>query len=288
MPWTRSFLLLAALSPALPQPLPPRDGATPPAATATVRGRVTAAATGTPLHRVRVTLNAALANAPYGVTDTRGEFELTNVPAGSYTLTATRAGYLTLQYGQRRPREAGRTIEVKAGEVLDNIEMPMFRAGVLAGRISDELGEPAPGARVEAIELRYMRGRRVPVAARIVSANDAGDFRIGGLEPGSYQIRATSTELWESDDGKQTLTYAPTMFPGLSADQAQSIGVAVGQEVSGLDFRLIVGRAARITGIVEDVNGAALPSQVVNLDVITRGAGGALISAGFAGATKTD
>ena len=75
--------------------------------TATVRGRITSA-TGQPLHRVRITLNGSVANPPTTVTDTRGLFELLNVPPGSYSLTAARAGYLTLQYGQRRPREAGR------------------------------------------------------------------------------------------------------------------------------------------------------------------------------------
>ena len=100
--------LLVALTVALSaQQAPPREAAPKPgAAGSVVRGRVTSAATGQPLHRVRVTLNAPNPNAPSGVTDTKGIFEILNVPAGSYAVTATRAGYLTIQYGQRRPREA--------------------------------------------------------------------------------------------------------------------------------------------------------------------------------------
>jgi hypothetical protein len=96
-----------------------------------------------------VTLNGAVANPPTAVTDTRGEFELTDVPAGSYALTATRAGYLTIQYGQRRPREAGRTLEVAAGQTVERIDMALPRGAVLAGRIVDETGDAAPGVRVE-------------------------------------------------------------------------------------------------------------------------------------------
>src|SRR5687768_16780436 len=107
----QTALLLATLTVLAAQAQPPRDNlATRTAATATVRGRITAAATGEPLHRVRVTLNTSDPNPPSGVTDTRGDFEIAGVPAGSYSLTAARAGYLTIQYGQRRPREAGRTI----------------------------------------------------------------------------------------------------------------------------------------------------------------------------------
>jgi carboxypeptidase family protein len=285
--WTLA-LFVTFLSSAQQTP-PPRDAPTASPGIATVRGRVISAATAQPLHRVRVTLNGDFPNPPTGVTDTRGEFELTNVPSGTYTLTASRAGYLTLQYGQRRPLEVGRTIEVRSGQVVEKIEMLMFRGGVLAGRITDELGDAAPGVRVEAIELRYVRGRRVPVPARIVSTNDAGEYRLNGLEPGSYQVRATSAEMWEGDDGKQTFVYAPTLFPSVSStDQAQSISLSVGQEVSGLDFGMIAGRAARITGVVEDTNSSPLAAQVVNLDTIMRTTGGALQGAGFGGSTKTD
>ena len=285
---TAWLVLLAGFTFLTQQAAPPRDTKAR-TTNGTVRGRVISAASGQPLHRVRVTLNGAVQNAPTGVTDTRGQFEVTDVPPGSYTLTAARAGYLTLQYGQRRPREAGRTIEVRSGEAIDKLEISMFRGAVLAGRITDELGEAAPGIRVEAVEMRYVRGHRVPVPARIATTNDAGEYRLSGLEPGSYLIRSTSPDMWEGEDGKQTFVYAATLFPGVSgADQAQAVNVTVGQEASGLDFGMLAGRAARITGVVEDANGAPLQAQVVYLDVITRTIGGALLSAGSGGTTKTD
>jgi protocatechuate 3,4-dioxygenase beta subunit len=282
-----ALLTAAAVTSARQQP---RDGATTTqAATATIRGRVTAAATDRPLHRVRITLNGALANPPTTVTDTRGIYELTSVPAGTYSITATRAGYLTLQYGQRRPREAGRTLDVKAGETIEGIDLALPKGSVIAGRITDELGEPAPGARVEATEFRYIRGQRVLVAARIATANDTGEYRLGGLEPGTYQVRATAAEVWESDDGQQTLTYAMTYYPGVTAaEQPQAVNVPLGQEVSGIDIRLVAGRAARVTGVVEGAGGEPIANQVVNLDNIGRSVGGALWFAAGAGSTRTD
>lgn len=223
----------------------PRDAASgTPAPAATIRGRVTAAATDRPLHRVRITLDGPLANPPTTATDMRGTYELTNLPAGSYTITAVRSGYLTLQYGQRRPREAGRTLEVRAGDTIEGIDLALPKGGVIAGRITDELGEPAPGVRVEATEPRYIRGQRVAVAARIATANDAGEYRLSGLEPGSYQVRASAREVWEADDGKETLTYAVTY------------------ERSGLQI-VVTQKIGRVNGTVMDARGTSTPAATV-------------------------
>jgi Carboxypeptidase regulatory-like domain len=285
-----ALILALGLQGAPAQP-PVRDDARPGAlGAAVIRGRVTSAATRQPLHRVRVTLNTSEPNPPSSVTDTSGRFELTKVPAGTYTLSASRNGYLTIQYGQRRPREPGRTFEIKSGDVLDGVELALYRGGVLSGRVLDEDGNPAPGVRVEAIEVRYIRGRRVPVPARVLFAtNDAGEYRLSGLDPGNYQIRASTTDVWESDDGKATYVHAVTWYPGVTgSDRPDTVPVAVGQEVAGLDLRLIPGRAARITGVLLDASGQPWAGQQVNLDLITRTVGGAILSAGFGGTAKTD
>ena len=267
----------------------PRDAPPQPVPGATIRGHVTAAATGVPLHRVRLTLNGALANPLTAVTDTKGAFELTDVPPGAYSLTVARAGFLTIQYGQRRPREAGRTLPIRSGDLLEGIDVALYRGAVLAGRVTDELGDPSPGATVEAVEFRYIQGRRVPVPARLTTTNDAGEYRLSGLEPGTYQVRASTTDVWEGEDGKATFVHAVTYFPGVTgAEQPQSINVSVGQEIPGLEVRLIAGRAARITGVLTDANGNPLAAQVVNADRIMRTTGGALLGAGFGGTTRTD
>ena len=282
-------LVLALTMAAAQQPAARDTAVRPDAAAAVIRGRVTVAATGQPLHRVRVTLNTQNPNPPSAVTDTRGLFEITGVPPGSYSLSAARAGYLSVQYGQRRPREPGRTIQVKSGDVIGGIDLALVKGGVLSGRVTDETGDPFPGARVEAVDLRYVRGQRVPLAARITFTNDAGEYRLSGLESGSYQVRASSTDVWESDDGKNTYVHAITYFPGVTGgDRPESIALTAGQEVASLEIRLIAGAAARVTGVVQDAAGAPLAGQQVNLDRITRGAGGVLQSAGFGGVAKTD
>ena len=285
------LLILALVLQGAPAQAQARDAPRPGArGTAVIRGGVIAAATRQPLHRVRVTLNTGDPNPPSAVTDTRGQFELSDVPAGTYALSAARGGYLTIQYGQRRPREPGRTLEIKAGDVLEGIDLAMYRGGVLSGRVLDESGDPAPGVRVEAMEIRHVRGRRVSVPVRIVHAtNDAGEYRLSGLDPGNYRIRAFTTDVWDSDDGKATYVHAVTWYPGVTTgDRPESVAVAVGQEVSGLDLKLIPGRASRIAGVLLDASGQPMAGQQVNLSVIGRTIGGAIQSSGPGPTAKTD
>src|SRR5204862_401533 len=142
------------------------------------------------------------------------------------------------------------------GDAIGCIDLALVKGGVLSGRITDETGDPFPGARVEAIDLRYVRGQRVPLAARVTFTNDAGEYRLSGLESGSYQVRASSTDVWESDDGKNTYVHAMTYFPGVTGgDRPESVALTAGQEVARLEIRLIAGAAARITGVVQDAGG---------------------------------
>lgn len=284
------WLIILSLLALPQQQLPPRDTPNRPSVTGIVRGRVVAAATGAPLHRVRVALNGPVPNAPSAVTDARGEFEIVDVPPGTYTLTATRAGYLTIRYGQQRPRELGRPLEMRQGTVLENIDLAMPQGSVLAGRVTDETGDPAPGVRVEALEYRYLRGHRVLVPAKIATTNDIGEYRLSGLEPGSYRLRASSTDVWESDDGKSTYVFAMTYFPGVTgAGQPDAISLGVGQEVAGLDLQLVPGRAATVTGSVEDASGAPMPHQMVYLSNIIRTIDARVLATGQAAApTRTN
>lgn len=270
------------------QATPPRDRPEG-RATAVIRGRVTAAGTGQPLHRVHVRLNGPVADPPSAVTDTRGVFEITGVPAGSFSITVTRAGYLARQYGQRRPRQQGRSLVVEEGETIENVDVALPRGGVLAGRITDELGEASPGTRVEAVEFRYLGGRRIQVPAQIVTTNDEGDFRLSGLEPGTYQVRASARDVWQEDEGENTYTYAVSYYPGVTAaDRPPAVDLAEGQQVTGLDFPLVVGRTARVRGVVYDALGAPLAGEQVHLSVIARTTGGALMSSGPGPTTRTD
>ena len=265
--------------PAGPPQAPPRAAApvAPAAGTATIRGRVTSS-DGNPLRRARVSLafnTPGAARPPDGVsTNAQGQYEIKNLPAGSYRVSAGRAGYLTIQHGQRRPLEQGRSIEVRDGQVVERIDIALPKAAVLAGVIADELGEPYPGVRVEALQHRYMNGRLVPFPSGTTTTDDLGRFRIPGLLPGSYYVMASSKESVRAGKDKQEIfSYGFSYYPGVTGDRAQAINLAIGQTRTDLDFRLSLNRVARVSGRVESPEGAPLEGRTVSLTFEYRGIG---------------
>jgi hypothetical protein len=125
-------------------------------------------------------------------TNSNGVFEFTELPAARYTLTASKTGYLTLQYGQRRPLEPGKPIDLAAGQTLNSLDFTLPRGSVITGRVVDEFGEPVPDASVQAMRFQYMGGQRQLVpAGRMAQTDDIGQFRVFGLAPGDYYVAAT-------------------------------------------------------------------------------------------------
>jgi protocatechuate 3,4-dioxygenase beta subunit len=255
--------------------LPPRDRREPEAkGAAEIRGRIVAAETANPLRRVQVRLMASELRAPrLATTDAEGRYVFRDLPAGRYTINASKPGYVSLQYGQRRPFEQGRPIELVDKQVVDKVDFSLPRGGVLTGRIVDEFGDPVSDVAVSAMQLRYMAGRRRPVnAGRQSVTDDLGQFRIWGLPPGEYIVSATLRSFNIVDAQMQTgatneaTGYAPTYYPGTgNVAEAQRVALTLGAEASVAEFALLPVRTAKITGTVVDAEGKPVREGFVSL-----------------------
>jgi Carboxypeptidase regulatory-like domain len=145
--------------------LPPRDGRqAAPAATGTaaIRGRVFASESGRPLRRARIQVNSPQLGGEGRTTSTNaeGRYEIKDLPAGRYTITVTRSGYLRLSYGQRRAFEQGKPFDLVDGQRADDVDFSLPRMSLITGRILDEANEPISGVRVWAMRPVYFEGRR--------------------------------------------------------------------------------------------------------------------------------
>ena len=255
--------------------MPPRDGAPQPATgTARIRGRVVSADTGTPLRRAQVRISAGDVRVNRTAsTDAEGMYEFAELPAGRYNIFVTRSGFVSLQFGQRRPFETGRPLDVGNAQIVEKIDFALPRGGVIAGRITDEVGEPLAGVRMQAMRYQYLpSGQRqlVPVGGlgMGITTNDLGEFRLYSLMPGTYIVSAAP-----SDIGMMTmpggLASAPTdghgvtYYPGtINVDEAQGITVGIA-EVASAAFPLVPQRMTRISGIVRDSQGKPLASNLM-------------------------
>jgi hypothetical protein len=234
-----------------------------------IRGRITSLDTGKPLRRAQVRLTAEGTLTPQTAsTSTDGRYEFRDLPPGRYTLRVQRSGYLELNYGQRRPGELGRPLEIAEKEVADKVDFALPRMSVISGRVFDDLGEPIAGVTVWVLQTRYTQGRRQLVATGANATTDiTGRYRLLSLTPGDYAVMGTTRETWPLDsDPKQVFGYAPTYFPGTStAGQAQRVKLGVAQEASVIDFSLVAGRTSKVRGNATSASGLPLGGGTVTM-----------------------
>jgi protocatechuate 3,4-dioxygenase beta subunit len=277
--------------------------------TGRVKGRLVAAETGAPIRRAQVRISGPETLPKSATTDNEGVYEFRDLPAGRFTLTATKSGYVTVGYGQSRPFESAKPIELRDGQVIDKADITMPRGSVISGRIVDEFGEAVADAAVSALRSTWANGRRrLQPTGRTAMTNDLGQYRIYGLPPGDYFVSATlrgggaemaftetvsemavvSVAAMSSMPGAESprAGYAPTYYPGTpSGSEAQKLIVAVGQEAQNTDFALVPVRLARITGTVIGSEGRPLEGASVSLASRTSTLGTITFPSGGAGRT---
>ena len=271
-----------------------KPGVPPP--TCMVSGRVITAAEGSPLKSARVFL--LLERSEFNkrqvfasTTDSDGHFLLKDVPPGRYRFVAARPGFVNLPY-QARGSNDGALLSLRPGEKVSGVLFRMIASGVITGRVIDDEGEGVVHAQVMALRapsedeiedeglMDPRRPESRPELRPVASAqtDDRGQYRIFGLKPGDYYIRAENSfdpdnniradeSLWvQQIEGSE---YAPAYYPGVTqSSQAQVIPVKAGDEMQA-DVLLQRTKTAEIAGHVIGRNG---PTKGALAMLVQRGA----------------
>jgi protocatechuate 3,4-dioxygenase beta subunit len=251
-----------------------------------VTGRVTASSTGEPLRRAQVQLNANDSQVRRTTTtDAEGRYRFTDLPGGRYSVIATKAGYVALQYGQRRSTEPGKPVLLGDGQTINAVNLALPRGGVIAGRVTDEFGEPIARANVQAMRYFYSPdGQRRPQTNGTAMTDDLGQFRVFGLTPGEYIVSASGQLGFVGFVGGPTTvdtseTYLTSYYPGTpNILEAQTVSLATGQEMT-VQFALGAGRLSRVAGTVADSTGKPFANAITTLQT----ASGAFLGVGPSG-----
>jgi len=195
-------------------------------------------------------------------------------------VTASKGGYAMVNYGQRRPMQPGRTLDLADGQPLE-LDFNLPRGGVISGRLTDEFGEPAIGMRVSAARWMYFNGKRQLVPVGGTGTDDLGRFRIFGLSAGEYYVMTMAggpngPSMQPADDQ----AFATTYYPGTpSTADAQRLRVVAGGENSIANFSRMPTRTAKMSGVVLDSSGRPVASGWMMM-VQTSGAGMFSVSPG--------
>jgi uncharacterized protein (DUF2141 family) len=217
-----------------------------------IEGKVLEHDGGTPLRYATVTLQDTTGRleTQTTTTNTNGEFVLTRLAAGRYTLSATKPAYLEGQFGSQGPQRLGHPITIAASQHLTNIVIKMWRGGVISGAIRDSNGDPLPNVPVHARRRVFTDGvpmLAIEIAGRDVT-DDRGFYRVYGLSPGDYGVVAVPTNRVKPQ-GPDQPGYASVYFPGTPiADEARLISVNPSEEQQGIDFVLHLVRLSTVSG----------------------------------------
>ncbi|HUR19840.1 MAG TPA: carboxypeptidase-like regulatory domain-containing protein, partial [Vicinamibacterales bacterium] len=177
-----------------PQPGQTRDSQaqTQAPATAVIMGHVLIGGSGQPADGVRLTLSGnELRGSRSTLSDDSGNFAFVALPPGTYTLRATKLGYVSATYGQKQPGRPGTAIVLAVGQQLKGVSLEVPRGGVVSGTVYDEKNRPAVSVPVRLLQWTWQSGERVLTSAGSGTTDDRGIYRIFGLSPGDYVVNAT-------------------------------------------------------------------------------------------------
>ncbi len=252
-----------------PSQIPSRDATRTPERTTTgsITGRVRSADVGQPLRGAQISISGATFRRLVA-TDEMGRYRVDGLAPGRYTLVASKTGFVTLAYGQRRSGESGRPLEVAQNQELANVDFALPKGAVLVTRVTDEFSDPVVHVFISAYQYRFLGGSRtlVEVPQAMVETDDQGVARIGGLVPGKYVIGGRIHNDQPLAASGSERVYLETFFPGTSVrTEAQTVSVGVGQEVE-VSFSLVAARTVRVAGMVVGPNGASTRAASVLLD----------------------
>ena len=276
--------LAAALSQDAPPPaISPPPTTQPPEAEAPgeIQGTVLSGSTGQPLRRAQVLLKPAdsKGSARYQTTDESGSFTFGKVATGRYTITVQREGYLPLSAGRVGDYQMPPIFSVNSGQTISSFVYRMTPAAVLSGKVKFDDAEPAVNVAIQLYRSYYDRGRHGYATAASTHTDDRGEYRVHGLEPGTYYVAALyQAPPRPSGAAEQTrkdalgnplpeLNYAVTFFPQVQKmSDAVPLKIEPGDEVGGIDIFLTLVHTVHVRGrVISAAKGGVIASPSVTL-----------------------
>jgi hypothetical protein len=190
--------------------------------TASLQG-IVATVANEPIPRAAVDLRSLDAGQPRiytSTTDRDGTFTFRNVPPGRYQLTAMRGGYVRGDFGVQGPGGSGITVTLSAGQRLTDVRLAMRATGTIAGRITDQHGDGVGNVHVKALRYAYQDGRVSLINVKSVFTNDLGEYRLGWLPPGLYNVSALHADAIVNTLNLPETTNSATSFASTAVTNA--------------------------------------------------------------------
>jgi hypothetical protein len=238
----------------------------------TISGTVVDAVSEQPLRGAEVRLRglpgegAAVSQATSANTDAGGHFVFEGLSAGRYLLLASHDGYVNSSRDNAGMR--GKMLPVAPGQHINDIVLRLLPNGAIAGHVTNEAGKPLRGVSVQAMKSSYPRGRRELRDVAHAATDDAGEYRVAGLAPGKYYVRAQVPHSLTAKLGDDK-AYVPLYYPAAN-DQTRSVALVLraGEELGGIDLNFFPVHTVHIRGRVINAR-TSLPSKEAEVTLLS-------------------
>jgi hypothetical protein len=225
-----------------------------------IAGTVVKVADSEPLRKARVSLQSVddRTRAVSVLTDASGRFQFKAVASGRYHLAVNRAGFVPQRYGQKKPDDPGALLTLRSGQEMKDLIFRLIPSAVIAGKITDEDGEPLSEVVVSALRQGYLEGKPGLSTETTVQTDDRGEYRLFGLSPGRYFISAVFPQWGRFSGGDEPEEaqpnqqgYAKMYYPGTpDASKASAISIKEGEEIPSVEIIMRQLAVFRIRGHV--------------------------------------
>jgi hypothetical protein len=228
-----------------------------------ISGTVVEASSGDPVRKAVVTVTWQGTPRSWATTrsDGSGRFIFEGLPAGKYTLRATKAGLGTAAYGANSVRELGDTITLGDGETRADLKLRFVRSGSISGRVVEPDGDPVSGVNMMMLRAGRNLGERILVNYRNGVTNDRGEYKITGIDPGQYYLRCMPNgpvlgpHVMFGDNSPAVYDMVVPQYYGGARESkdAAPLNLRGGEVLTGIDFHLVAEHPATISGRVTGV-----------------------------------
>lgn len=256
------LLLGQSSSSPLPHTDPPRK-----AAGATVLGRVTVQGKGKAGIVVGVvTRDFGQQATPSlkGVTDVDGNYQITDIPAGTYQILPLAAGYVLSDFTSFSG--PGKALILSEAERAANIDFSLIRGAVITGKVTHADGRPVIEESIYLISAdQNPQGGPRYGAVSSSQTDDRGIYRMFGLRTGRYKVCVGAPEEGFVPN-RNRATFQRVFYPSVSEfEHAKVIEVTEGSEATNID--ITVGQTAKNFAISGNILDGERNQPVVNTRV---------------------
>lgn len=155
-------------------------------------------------------------------TDREGRFLIVDLPSPRVALSVQKQGYFTRLANGREGESVA--LDCSAPEDCARVDFELGAAATVSGIVVDELGEPVGELEVNVITGDTAHGE-IGEPARRSTTDDRGYFRVAGLKPGRYRIKA-GNEL-QSFFEEQAVESDPVDVEVVEGGEASGIQITV-------------------------------------------------------------